>query len=142
MAVTKRKTPSVKTLKAKLDRVFSVYIRIRDSDHNGYCKCISCGKIEHYKQVDCGHYVNRSHMSTRYNERNCNAQYRSCNRFDEGNNIGYTKGLINKYGIKIINDLDILKHSHSHLSAFDYQIMIEHYIKETKKLCEEKRISI
>lgn len=130
--------PSIKTLKNKLDSVFSIYIRLRDSNEKGYCRCISCGKIEHWKDVDCGHYVNRSHMSTRYSERNCNAQCRKCNRFDEGNNIGYTRGLISKYGLKVIAELDVLKHSSSFMTPFDYQVSIDYYNKEIKKLKSEK----
>lgn len=64
-------------LKAKLDRVFSEYIRKRDSK-DGYFTCISCGRILPYEQADCGHYINRIHMATRYSEVNCNAQCRKC----------------------------------------------------------------
>lgn len=132
---------SIKSLKSKLDRLFSIYIRLRDSDKNGYCRCISCGKFNHWKDVDCGHFVNRSHMSTRYNERNCHAQCRKCNRFDEGNNIGYTRGLIKLYGVKILNDLDVLKHTQSYMKAFDYNILIDHYKKEIERLKKDKCIT-
>ncbi|MEG1644024.1 MAG: recombination protein NinG [Bacteroidales bacterium] len=125
-------------LKAKLDRVFSEYIRLRDSDSRGYVRCISCGKIVHWKEADCGHYVNRAHMGTRFSEHNCNGQCRFCNRFDEGNNIGYTRGLISKYGVKIIADLEVKKHSQTHLTKFDYEIMIKHYKEEVKRLKREK----
>ena len=69
------------TLKAKLDRVFSEYIRLRDTEgrtKDGFFKCISCGQIKPYSQADCGHYIGRQHMATRYNEINCNAQCRYC----------------------------------------------------------------
>ena len=121
-------------LKDKLDRIFSEYIRLRDADANGYCRCISCGAVHHWRDVDNGHYVNRSHMATRYDEKNCNAQCRKCNRFDEGNNIGYTKGLVAKYGYKVINELDVKKHSISKMSKADYEILIDHYKNEVKKL--------
>ena len=137
MAITKRK-PSIKTLKRKLDDVFSIYIRLRDSDDKGFCRCISCGKIQHWKDVDCGHYVNRSHMGTRYSERNCNAQCRSCNRFSEGNNIGYTRGLIRKYGIKVIDELDVKKHTQTYINPFDYEVLIDYYKKEIEKLKSDK----
>ena len=71
------KTKKKPNLKAKLDKVFSEYIRKRDT-HNGVFKCISCGRILPYEQADCGHYINRKHMSTRFDEMNCNAQCRSC----------------------------------------------------------------
>lgn len=134
----KSKGLSAPALKRKLDEIFSVYIRLRDSDENGYCRCISCGKIEHWKDVDCGHFVNRSHMGTRYSEKNCNAQCRSCNRFDEGNNIGYTRGLIRKYGIGVISLLEAQKHSFSKMTSFDYEVMINHYKEEIKRLKREK----
>lgn len=140
--VRKKKKPSIKTLTNKLDRIFSEFVRLRDSDSKGYCRCISCGKIQYWKDVDCGHYVNRGHMSTRYSERNCNAQCRYCNRFDEGNNIGYTRGLIGKHGVKVLSELEIKKHSMSKLTVFDYEIMIDHYIKEVKKLKENKSLRI
>lgn len=34
-------------LKAKLDKIFSEYIRLRDADNNGMVRCISCMKIDH-----------------------------------------------------------------------------------------------
>lgn len=140
MAVKTKRKQTIKTLKAKLDRVFSIYVRLRDADKNGYCKCISCGKVEHWKDVDNGHFVNRSHMSTRYNERNCNAQCRKCNRFDEGNNIGYIRGLIGKYGVRVIPELDVLKHTQSFMKTFDYEFLISHYNEEIKRIKKEKCI--
>lgn len=140
MAITKRK-PSIKTLRDKLDRVFSIYIRLRDSDDKGYCRCISCGDIVYWKNIQNGHYVNRGHMGTRFCERNCNAQCVKCNMFDEGNNIGYTKGLINKYGVKVLSELEIKKFSITKLTAFEYQILIDHYNNEIKRLKREKNIN-
>ena len=56
-------------LKAKLDRIFSEYIRLRDANPQGYTVCISCGKIVPWKESDCGHFINRSHMATRFKDR-------------------------------------------------------------------------
>lgn len=126
------------TKKDKLDRIFSEYIRLRDSNDKGYCRCISCGSFHFWRDMDCGHFVNRSHMGTRFSERNCNAQCRKCNRFDEGNNIGYTKGLIRKYGIRVINDLEVKKNTPTYLKNCDYDIMIAHYKKEVLRLKKEK----
>lgn len=121
-----------------LDRIFSQYIRLRDSNEAGYVKCISCGKIVFWKESDCGHYVNRSHVSLRFDEKNCNAQCRSCNRFDEGNNIGYTHGLIRKYGSSVIDILLVKKHSVSRLSEAEIKILVNHYKAEVKTLKKEK----
>ena len=130
-----------KTLKRKLDDIFSKYIRLRDSDDNGIFHCISCGKPVFWKDGDNGHFVNRSHMSLRYSEKNCNAQCRHCNRFDEGNNIGYQRGLIEKYGDEIIKELEIAKHSSNHISDAEARIMINHYKQEVAKLLKEKNLN-
>ncbi len=135
---SKSKRLSIPSLKKKLDTIFSRYIRLRDSDSNGYCKCISCGKIGFWKDMDCGHFVNRSHTGTRFDEKNCNAQCRSCNRWDEGNNIGYTSGITKKYGSKVIDELLVKKHSKTFLAAFDYGILIEDYNKKVEELIKDK----
>jgi uncharacterized radical SAM superfamily protein len=77
-------------------------------------------------------------MATRFDERNCNAQCRKCNRFDEGNNIGYTKGLIAKYGDKVIDELYIKKYIISKMSKAEFEILIDHYKNEVKKLKDAK----
>lgn len=133
-----RKTKTVPALIRKLDDIFSQYIRLRDSDSNGYCRCISCGAVLFWKKIHNGHFVNRGHMSTRYHEKNCNAQCPKCNLFDEGNNIGYTRGLLRKYGSGVIEELDIAKHSICKRSPTDYELLIDHYTKEVEKLKAEK----
>lgn len=125
---------SLKTLIRNLDETFSRYIRLRDADEHGYIKCISCGRIHHFSEMDCGHYVNRSHMATRFDEQNCNGQCRSCNRYDEGNNIGYTRGLIAKYGPQVIDLLYLKKHTRKKWDTFELEALIAHYKKEITKL--------
>ena len=127
------KTKKKPDLKAKLDKVFSEYIRKRDT-RNGVFKCISCGRILPYEQADCGHYINRKHMSTRFDEMNCNAQCRSCNRFDEGNIQGYRRGLVALYGEQQVTLLEAKKHNLRKYSDFEYEVLIKHYKEEIKKL--------
>lgn len=135
--VSVKKKPN---LEEKLDRVFSEFIRLRDSDDQGYARCISCGKIVHWKDIHCGHFVNRWHQNTRFNEKNCNGQCINCNSFDEGNNIGYTRGIIKKYGYGVIDELEIQKHQYKKYSAFEYEILIKHYQQKVKELHANKGI--
>lgn len=125
-------------LKTKLDRVFSLYIRIRDSFPNGTFKCISCGQIKPFSQADCGHYINRQHMSTRFDEMNCNGQCKKCNRFDEGNMSGYRRGLIDKYGEKNVLLLEAKKNQTRKISDFEYKELIKYYKALTEKIKKEK----
>ena len=110
------------------DRAFSTFIRTRDSqEYEGRAfKCISCGRILPIDQADCGHYINRRHMSTRYSEDNCHAQCRACNRFDEGNIYNYRKGLYEKLGEKKLLLLEAAKHQNNKLSTFEIQEIAKH----------------
>lgn len=125
---------STSTLKSKLDRIFSEYIRRRDAGENGYVRCISCGKIVHWEQSDAGHYVNRKHMSLRYDEKNVNAQCRDCNRFNEGNMIGYAKGLIAKYGQGVIDYLDVKRFNACKMTEFELGVLVKEYRDKLKFL--------
>lgn len=93
---------------AKLDRVFSKWIRMRDCQ-DGVGNCISCGKLISYEQMDAGHFIGRQHLGTRWNEKNTHGQCRSCNRFNEGNKGMYQTTLISKYGPSILDELAIAK---------------------------------
>jgi len=133
--ISKSKNPSRASSMRKADEAFSLFIRTRDAQqYEGRAfRCISCGKVLPIEKADCGHYVNRQHMSLRYSELNCNAQCISCNRFDEGNTSGYRKGLIEKIGQQRVELLEALKHTPNKLSASDLEFIAKHYRAETKK---------
>jgi hypothetical protein len=135
-----RKSKSSTGLKAKLDKVFSLYIRLRDCDENGTFRCISCNRILPFEQGDCGHYVNRQHMALRWNELNCNIQCRRCNRFDEGNIQGYRQGLVRKYGEQQVLLLESRKYETKKWTQFELETLIKYYEGEVKRLRKEKRL--
>ena len=119
----------------KADEAFSKFIRTRDSQpYEGRAfRCISCNRVLPIEQSDCGHYVNRSHMSVRFNEKNCNAQCRHCNRFMEGNIQDYRKGLIAKIGLQQVELIESMKHVTNKITTFELEILAKHYKEETKK---------
>lgn len=123
----KAKERSYKTIKNELDRIFSTYIRLKGANENGICRCISCGNRDRWQDMDAGHFINRKHLSLRWSERNVHAQCRKCNRFDEGNVIGYTKAMIKKYGIEILDELEVKKFTPYNPARFDLETMIKHY---------------
>ena len=90
------KTPR-KQLVAKADKLFSEYVRLRDSV-DGYGECITCGKRLHYKAAHAGHFQKRKHYSTRWEEENVNLQCAGCNTYNDGEQYQYAKALELKYG--------------------------------------------
>ena len=123
------------TLMRKADDAFSLFIRTRDSQvYEGRAfKCISCQRVLSIDQADCGHYVNRGHMSLRFSESNCHSQCRFCNRFQEGNIQDYRKGLIQKIGLQKVELLEAAKNVTNKISNFELEILAKHYKEETKK---------
>jgi 5-methylcytosine-specific restriction endonuclease McrA len=102
---TKPRRPKLSTLQAKADKLMSLYIRQKYA-HNGMVKCVSCGKLIPWKDSDCGHFVPKSRgAAVRYVEENVHPECQSCNRFDEGHLIDYTRFMIYLYGHEKIDEL-------------------------------------
>jgi len=90
--------PTLSKLKKELDHVFSLFIRQKYADHRGYVECVTCHVKKPLKEMQCGHYVGRSNLSTRWDERNCYPQCYRCNCLMKGNYPAYTEFLIQKLG--------------------------------------------
>lgn len=76
---------SFKNLVSDLDHVFSQYIRNKYSDKNGIVECYTCGKKEKIADMQCGHFMGRSNLGTRWMDANCRPQCMECNYFKTGN---------------------------------------------------------
>lgn len=126
----------------KLDKVFSKFIRLRDASPSGLFKCISCGKIKPIEQADCGHYFSRRHMNTRYDEKNCHAECRACNRFDAEHLIGYRENLIQKIGIDEYNKLSVRVNLTYQWSDFEIKELIKYYTARAELLKRQKGINL
>lgn len=138
----KKRVKREPNLVAKLDRAFAMYIRLRDAMPNGLFRCISCGKIKPFEQSDCGHYHSRTHMATRWDESNANAECRGCNRFSADHLIGYRENLIRKIGQGRFDLLQVRAKSTKKWSDFELKLMIKHYHDLVVRLSIEKGIKV
>lgn len=127
-------------LKARLDKEFSLYIRLRDAMPGGFFRCISCGQIKPFEQADCGHYHSRRHMSTRWDEDNAHAECRNCNRFLADHLISYRENLIRKIGQMRFDKLAWKASQTKKWSDFEIQELIKYYKALNAKLRKEKGI--
>lgn len=92
----KRKDSRSKAMK-DADKWFSQFIRLRDADENGLVKCITCPRVAHWTEMDAGHYASRAKQSTRYDEKNVNAQCGGCNRWQGGKFIEHAIAIDRKH---------------------------------------------
>jgi hypothetical protein len=89
------KKPSRKTLVKNLDTIFSTYIRRKDAIDD-IATCVTCGKKDHYKNLQCGHFMSRSNYSTRWDENNVGVQCYGCNISRSGEQFKFSLYLGNK----------------------------------------------
>ena len=128
-------------LKLKLDKVFSQYIRLRDSDKYGIATCITCGKKGDWKyDMQNGHYIPRNILITRFDEDNCHAQCPSCNLWKEPKQmmLEYREKLIGKLGEEKVKELEQKRFKMMKVGARWYEEQIKHYQLEVDKLLKSK----
>jgi len=115
------------TLIKKLDSLFSRYVR-QSKSKDGYTTCATCGKIEEWKNQDCGHFISRIHMSTRWDERNVAPQCKYCNRYCQGQQYLFSQYL----GDKLAEELYIESKKIRKFDDVELQDMIAHYTELNK----------
>src|SRR3990167_1432031 len=96
-----KKGKSLKSLRNRLDKIFSLYIRKRDANDKVIGACYTCG---HVSVLEAGHFVPRQH-ATRWDERNVHGQCSYCNRWLHGNLYAYGKRLALDYGQPVVDEL-------------------------------------
>jgi hypothetical protein len=113
---------------ATLDKLFSEVIRLTGSDWKGWNHCYTCGVPSYWIYLECGHYVPRANMETRFSIINCKPQCYKCNHTLNGNLEVFRKNLIRDYGIEEVEKLEKLKHSTKKYSRSE--------IKELENWCK------
>lgn len=136
----KTKKESITQLKSKLDKVFSLYIRLRDADENGMVACFTSGKIGHYTKQQAGHYISRRHMATRWNEQNVQVQSVSENIFNQGNAPMFAIKLDEKYGNGTAKKLVQMSQNAFKMGRFEYEYLIKDYTEKVNEL--KKKLNI
>lgn len=127
----KTKANSVSELKKKADKVFSIWIRNRDSV-DGYAVCFTCGVPKPISQMQAGHFVSRRVNLLRYDEKNVHAQCYSCNVMKHGDLYTYAKKLDEYYGQGTADSLHDQRFTTHKFTVAELQQIIERYSYEAE----------
>lgn len=123
-----KETQNIASLKKQLWIYFSKYIRQRDEG-----KCITCNKVDDWRNTDAGHFIPRNKLAVCFDEQNVHCQCVNCNRFLKGNLEIYRSKLTERYGEKIVSLLEKKTHDQSfRISTLEYQSMIQRYKNKLK----------
>ena len=129
-----KKAPTRKTLVKKLDTVFSLFVRKRNADHRGFTECVTCGKKDHYKNLQAGHFQSRKHYATRWCETNVQVQCSGCNVFRYGEQYKFSIWLDENYGSGTAEKLHNNAKHIKKFTNFELQELIDLYNEKLKSL--------
>jgi len=97
----KKKAESLSTITNRLDRLVSKIVRLRDPS------CVTCPSTE---TPQCGHYVSRVFIATRWDLTNCHRQCSACNMRHELDPVPYTLFIQREFGSEYPATLSALAH--------------------------------
>ncbi len=129
-----------KKLIARLDKVFSQWVRMRTADHRGFVECYTCGKVAHWKTVDAGHFQSRAKFSTRWmcdpeeGMVNVAPQCKSCNGFRSGEQFKFARRLDAEFGEGTAESIEQASNQTRKYSVEELEALIEVYNRRLRKL--------
>ena len=108
----KKKLTKLPVLARKAWTLMSLYSRQKDLLMDSEIgKCITCGKIDHWKSMHAGHFFHASKQSSvTYDHRNIHLQCPGCNTYRGGARDEYAVYIKNRYGAHVLDELQTLKH--------------------------------
>lgn len=123
--------------KAKADKEFSRYIRLRDSDEFGIATCVTSGKRMKWRMGDCGHWISRGKEATRYHEWNAHFQGKQANRFQGGHFLEHGLAIDRIHGRDARQWLETLAGTTCKRSADDYKRIAELFKAKADELLRQ-----
>jgi len=130
--MAKKRSPLQKA-KDNAWKACSLYVRLRDADWRGNDTCVTCGKVDHYKHMQAGHFVQGRHNSILFDTRHIHPQCPGCNLFKNGNLYLYGKFMEKKYGQEVIDELFELDKKSVKYTIQDYKDIETNF----KELCKQ-----
>lgn len=131
----KRRTKSDRQkLVAKLDKVFSLVVRRKDADNYGNVTCFTCGKRNHYRKMQAGHFQTRAKYSTRWKLINVQPQCPGCNMYNGGQQYAFGRKLDAVYGSGTADKVLQLSNQTQKFSNADLQYMIDEFEQQANTL--------
>lgn len=103
----RKKLPSLRSLKAKAWKLFSVWVRSHDANFQDKTACYTCYRLFPWTLLQAGHY---KHSSYDFDPRNVKPQCAYCNNYAHGKPDDFYVHLVQEYGQEIAEELRTRKH--------------------------------
>ena len=107
---------------------------------NGLTRCVTCDKpMGEITKFDCGHFISREELNTRFDLRNLGPQCTVCNRHHEGRKAVYRQKLIGREGLEAVLEMESKVGKPCFLSHDDLIKSIRGYRAKNKVLAEKMK---
>jgi len=140
--MAKRKKATVAQEVEKAAKLLQRYVRLKASDDNGYCTCVTCGKVDHYKAMQGGHFIPRGRTILKLYEGNIWPQCPHCNCWgmkQAHSVLRYREWMVDYYGERRVKAMEKLAWRTA--PKFDRQEVIE-FQKELKEKIRDEEYRI
>lgn len=124
-------------MKEDLDAIFSKYIRLKFADWKLEVSCYTCSWRGLWTECDCGHFISRSYLITRFEENNCRPQCKNCNQHLDGNIEIFEEELREELGDEEVDNLFTIKNEMVDYDDLWYAEKIAVYKKLVSRLRSE-----
>lgn len=118
-------------MRAKCLKAIQLLARISAANDFGIAECVSCGRKQHYKEMDGGHFIPKGGSSFwALRIENIHPQCKGCNAFGMKNGVAaqsYTIWMQDYYGADFVKDMLATKNNLIKIYANEYEEMLKDY---------------
>jgi len=140
----KRKKRSLAQEAERVAVALQKLVRLKASDENGYASCVTCGKVEHYKYMDGGHFMERGRTATKLTEENIHPQCKRCNMLmGKGCTsvaLDYRDYMVEMYGEEFIEELRAKSREVKKWDRWELEDMYKEINEQIKELEDERHV--
>lgn len=137
------KSKGLKQANATLNKWFSIYVRIRDSDENGIVKCFTCDHSGPWNDgFDAGHFVDADKLPTRWDEFNVHAQCKKCNLSANGQQYRHGQAIEWFHGKDVAEELLKKAEEDVTITKKERMRMAREYKRLAEQMAQQKGIEL
>lgn len=118
-------------------------VKLKAADSDGNCRCVTCGLVKPWHQMQGGHFIERGKKSTKIDETNIHPQCPQCNQWGMKSTttvLAYRQSMIDYYGADYLDEL-ILRSKQPFKPTREWIAAQVEYFKEQIDF-HEKRLGI
>jgi len=139
----KKKPKSMARLANDAADLLQRLVRMKAAELDGMCRCVTCGRVDHWKGLQGGHFVERGKLSTKLIVENVHPQCPGCNMFRMKTASGvldYRRYMVGRYGEELVRDLEVLAKQPKKYSRQEVQELSDELKRQIKE--QEARLGI